>query len=174
MRVIKFIMTVLFVWIFSSKALPQKATILDPSPASILTYQEHLDFTVNTSIENFQKSNVYYWVVIASVKSDETYYRSDVEQDRRNVIESFENWTLDLFWPKYAIKGTPYTGHVYDGTQNPFLFLKPMALLVLKVDAVFNQFIVNWFKTSSPQYEGIPASKLKPEMIVAQCEIFFE
>lgn len=85
-----------------------------------------------------------------------------------------ERWEADLFWPKYIVKGNPYTGHIFDGSRNPFPFLQPMFIMVIKVDDSFNQFIINWFKTAPPKFEGIPVSKLKPEMIVAKRGIFFE
>ncbi len=150
------------------------ATITKPSIGEIFDPTQRLSFTVSTSIDEFNNEDGHYWVVEATVNTPNTYYKSDVLKNRKEVIETMEKWQPTAFWPKYYIKRGQNSGQVFDGGQNIHPPLEPMMILIVKVDETLNNYIINWFQTAKPNYEPIPISLIDEKMIVGKCGIFFE
>lgn len=97
-------------------------------------------------------------------------------KNKKLEVDSLINkWEINQFWPKFYVKTPIYESKIYDGGTNPFPYPQAMILLLLKVDDSINNCFELWFEEGVEKgYPGIPLSFLKPYMIKARCEIFFQ
>ena len=160
-----------------------QAQITFTEPRSGETIPNRKSFTAAVDINDFSSAGKH-WVALASVTGHEKTWEKVLElreqvttandsAARSELVELVGNWPIDLFWPKFFVPASPYAAQVFDGGTNPLSGLEPqpMVLLLIRVDDSLQQYIKGWFKNKD--FSGIPASKLKPGMILARSEIFF-
>ena len=163
----------------------EPAIIISPASGKKIVHREN--FPVSVDIKNFDDSSNY-WVAIASVSGhDDTWERvlelreqlrkKDDEKKEAELQKLISKWPIDQLWLKFYVPESPYQSKVFGGGSNPLKGLEPqpMVLLILKVDDSLQRFFRRWFRdgAAGKGYPGIPVSKLRPNMILARCEIFF-
>ena len=161
------------------------AAFTKPQPGE--TIQTRARFDVIVEIPN-KEAKSKHWVAIATVTGHgdtwdevrelrEAFVASKSDDDRKKMLGLLADWEPLLLWPKFYVKESPMVGTVFDGGTNPMegLVPVPMLLLLLEVDDTFHGYFQNWFTTGAERgfFEGIPADKLRPGMIIADCAIFF-
>jgi hypothetical protein len=187
MKTFKLFLICLIFFQLSANCLAQNALFTNIKKGETITNRE--SFPVAISIANFDNSNGYYWVAIASVKQiesidwkntillyNEAKKTNDVDK-KNELIKKISKWKIDLFWPKFYVPKSNYHSDLYDGGHNPLTGLEPepMILVIMKVDDSINESFKEWFNgsKSGKGYPGFPLSKFSENIILGRCEIFF-
>jgi hypothetical protein len=173
--------------LFSVNCVAQNALIINIKSGE--TISNRASFPVSISIANFDNSNGYYWVAVASVKHIESLewkntilLYNEVKQTNNlskqaELLKKISKWQIDLFWPKFYVPTSNYHSDLYEGGHNPLTGLEPepMMILIIKVDDSINESFKEWFNDgkTGKGYPGFPLSKFSENIVLGRCEIFF-